>query len=222
MPRKQNNRKNTSRKNTSRKNTSRKNTSRKNTSRKITKGMKRKNNKIKRGGMQRSVSRARSPSPAPPTEWRGSEFPWTLERRSIEAAPDFSGPYRKPQTEEERNELELYKANRALQKAQEHLRKANQGKEVERMLKDVNSIIDTISGLASGYMVEPVSYLGKKGTDIMGKIGETAYKGAYGYGIGPGIKKYYQRELRNTAPGTPERDVVEKRLETLKKTGVLG
>jgi len=202
--------------------------SRKNYSRKIKttkttrKGMKRKSKKTKtkRGGMQRSVSRARSPSPSP--EWRGREFPWTQQRRSLEAPPDFSGPYKEPQTEEERNEVEIYKANLALQKAQEHLRKAKQGKEVTQMLQDINSMIATTSGRVSGYMVPSLSYLGKKGTDIMSKIGETAYKGAYGYGIGPGIKKYYQRELGNTAPGTPERDLVEMRLETLKKTGVMG
>jgi hypothetical protein len=210
------------RKRTKRAKRTKKNYSRKTKTKTTRKGMKHKKTKTKRGGMQRSVSRARSPSPGPPTEWRGREFPWTQQRRSLEAPPDFSGPYREPQTEEERNELEIYKANRALQKAQEHLLRAKQGTEVKRLLKDINSMIDVTSGLVSGYMGPSLSYLGKKGTDIMSKIGETAYKGTYGYGIGPGIKKYYQRELRNTAPGTSERDLVERRLETLKKTGVMG
>lgn len=166
--------------------------------------------------MERSVSRARSPSPGPSMEWSGENFPLTREHRNLkrrmgDEEPDFSE--RHELTPDDIIEIETDKANEALRKAQEHF------EEINRMRRDqkISEIIDNIRNMinVSSY-ISPVgdmlsSSISRAG-DMAASFGESAFRSV----LAPGAEAYYSKVLRETAVGTPEYDEAKRMLETAK------
>jgi hypothetical protein len=180
------------------------------------------NRRKQRGGMERSVSRARSPSPAPRSrsgEWIGSptgNYPLTSQMRGLmrdlgQEEPDFSEKYKL--TEEDIIERERELAAESMRKAKEHLENINRikrDKQLEELLESVNSMISSITSTASP-LLKGIKDSGKK---LLSTVGQSAYKNI----LAPGIGTFYRNRLNSQAVGTPEYDETKDMLETIEMT----
>ena len=171
--------------------------------------------------MERSVSRARSPSPGPSMGWRGENFPLTREHRNLkklmgDEETDFSE--RHELTAEDIIEIETEKANEALRKAQEHFEEINRmtrDKKVKEMIDNIQNMINASSSYISPIRETMGDILGSsisRAGNIAASLGESAFRSV----LAPGAEAYYSKVLRESAVGTPEYDEANKMLQTAK------